>query len=225
MDVNFAWTAVAFILTLLTLSYLLGDNPLFRLAAYLFVGVSAGYVAVILLFEVIVPRLISPLIFGSPAEKLLTIVPAVLSILLLFKLSPRLTTLGNPSMAFLVGSGAAVIISGAVSGTLFGQVRGAIQPFALSQNGSGLQAGSQLLGGLILLIGTVSTLIYFQFSARRKANQQTSRPAAIQIAAFGGQIFIAITLGALYAGILAAALTALIERFDFLRTAIQTILP
>ncbi len=225
MDVNFVWTAVAFILTLLTLSYLLGDNPLFRLAAYLFVGVSAGYVAVILLFEVIVPRLISPLIFGSPAEKLLTIVPAVLSILLLFKLSPRLTTLGNPSMAFLVGSGAAVIISGAVSGTLFGQVRGAIQPFALSQNGSGLQAGSQLLGGLILLIGTVSTLIYFQFSARRKANQQTSRPAAIQIAAFGGQIFIAITLGALYAGILAAALTALIERFDFLRTAIQTFLP
>ncbi len=225
MDVNFAWTAVAFILTLLTLSYLLGDNPLFRLAAYLFVGVSAGYVAVILLFEVIVPRLLSPLIFGSPAEKLLTIVPAVLSILLLFKISPRLTTLGNPSMAFLVGSGAAVIISGAVSGTLFGQVRGAIQPFALSQNGSGLQAGSQLLGGLILLIGTVSTLIYFQFSARRKANQQTSRPAAIQIAAFGGQIFIAITLGALYAGILAAALTALIERFDFLRTAIQTFLP
>lgn len=224
MDVDFAWTAVAFILTLLTLSYLLGDNPLFRLVVYLFVGVSAGYVAVILLFEVIVPRLISPLLFGSPAEKLLALAPAALSLLLLFKLSPRLTTLGNPSMAFLVGSGAAVIIGGAVSGTLFGQIRGAIQPFALSQSGGGLQAGSQLLGGLILLIGTVSTLIYFQFSARRKANQQPARAAVVQLAAFGGQIFIAITLGALYAGVLAAALTALIERFDFLRTAIQTFL-
>jgi hypothetical protein len=225
MDVDFAWTAVAFILTLLTLSYILGDNPLFRLAAYLFAGVSAGYMAVILLFEVIVPRLVSPLIFGSPAEKMLALVPAVLSLLLLFKLSPRLTTLGNPSMAFLVGSGAAVIVGGAVSGTLFGQIRGAIQPFALSQSGGGLQAGGQLISGLILLIGTISTLIYFQFSARRKANQQTSRPAVIQMAAFGGQIFIAITLGALYAGVLAAALTALIERFDFLRTAIQTFLP
>ncbi|MCX7977307.1 MAG: hypothetical protein N2646_09545, partial [Bellilinea sp.] len=69
------------------------------------------------------------------------------------------------------------------------------------------------------------TLIYFQFSARRNAAQQTSRPAPVQMAAFVGQIFIAITLGALYAGILAAALTALIERFDFLRTAIQTFLP
>jgi hypothetical protein len=88
-----------------------------------------------------------------------------------------------------------------------------------------LQDGSQLIGGIILLIGTALTLIYFQFSARRKSNQQISRSAAVQVAAFGGQIFIAITLGALYAGILAAALTALIERFDFLRTAIQTFLP
>lgn len=225
MDVDFAWTAVAFTLTLLTLSYLLGDNPLFRLAAYLFVGVSAGYVAVILLFEVIFPRLIVPLIFGSSGEKLLAAVPAVLSILLVFKLSPRLTTLGNPSMAFLVGSGAAVIVGGAVSGTLFGQIRGAIQPFALTQSGNIFQAGGQLIGGIILIIGTVLTLTYFQFSARRKANQQISRSAAVQAAAFGGQVFIAITLGALYAGILAAALTALIERFDFLRTAIQTFLP
>ncbi len=225
MDADFVWTAVAFILTLLTLSYLLGDNPLFRLAAYLFVGASAGYVAVILLFEVIVPRLVFPLIFGNPTEKLLAVVPAVLSALLLLKLFPRLTSLGNPSMAFLVGSGAAVIVGGAVSGTLFGQIRGAIQPFALSQSSSGLQAGGQLISGLILAIGTVSTLIYFQFSARRKANQQTSRSTAVQMAAFVGQIFIAITLGALYAGVLAAALTALIERFDFLRTTIQTFLP
>lgn len=225
MDVDFAWTAVAFILTLLTLSYLLGDNPLFRLAAYLFVGVSAGYIAIILLNEVITSRLIVPLIFGSPAEKLLALVPTVLSVLLLFKLSPRLTTLGNPSMAFLVGSGAAVIIGGAVSGTLFGQIGAAIQPFALSQSGSNIGAGGQLLAAVFLLIGTVSTLIYFQFSARRNAAQQASRPAPVQMAAFVGQIFIAITLGALYAGILAAAITALIERFDFLRTAIQTFLP
>ncbi len=224
MDVNFAWTAVAFVLTLLTLSYLLGDNPFFRLATYLFVGVSAGYVAAILIFEVLIPRLAEPLMFGSPSEKFLTLIPLILSLLLVFKLFPRLSVLGNPSMAFLVGSGAAVIISGAVTGTLFGQISGAIQPFGLSENGDFLQAGSQLIGSIVLLLGTISTLVYFQFSARRKTEQQTSRNALVQFTAFGGQIFIAITLGALYAGVLAAALTALIERFDFLRTAIQTFL-
>ncbi len=225
MDMDFIWTAVAFFLTLLTLSYLLGDNPLFRIVTYLFIGVSAGYVAIILLYQVILPRLVAPLIFGSVSEKLLTIIPAVLSLLLLFKLSPRFTVLGNPSMAFLVGVGAAVIITGAISGTLFGQIRGTIQPFGLAQAPDALQAGSQLIGSVILLVGTVSTLIYFQFSARRKANQQVGRAGAIQVIAAAGQVFIAITLGALYAGVLAAALTALIERFDFLRTALQSMLP
>ncbi len=225
MDMDFIWTAVAFFLTLLTLSYLLGDNPLFRIVTYLFIGVSAGYVAIVLLNQVILPRLVAPLIFGSPAEKLLTLVPTLFSLLLLFKLFPRLTALGNPSMAYLVGVGAAVIITGAISGTLFGQIRGTIQPFGLSTAPDALQASSQLIGSVILLVGTVSTLIYFQFSARRKANQQVQRAGMIQLVAGAGQVFLAITLGALYAGVLAAALTALIERFDFLRTALQSMLP
>jgi len=33
------WTVVGFLLTLLILSFIFGDNPLFRIASYLFVGV------------------------------------------------------------------------------------------------------------------------------------------------------------------------------------------
>ncbi|MEN4011958.1 MAG: hypothetical protein ROW48_07995 [Bellilinea sp.] len=225
MDMDLIWTAVAFFLTLLTLSYLLGDNPLFRIVTYLFIGVSAAYVAIILLSQVLLPRLVAPLIFGSASEKLLTIFPAILSVLLLFKLFPRFSVLGNPSMAFLVGIGASVIITGAITGTLFGQIRGAIQPFGLMQAPDAIQASSQLIGSIILLVGTISTLIFFQFSARRNANQQVGRAGVIQLVAGTGQVFIGITLGALFAGVLAAALTALIERFDFLRVALQSLLP
>ena len=49
------WMLVSFFLTVLVLSYIFGDNPLFRFATYLFVGVAAGYVAVIIVQNVIVP--------------------------------------------------------------------------------------------------------------------------------------------------------------------------
>ena len=44
---------VAFLFTLMIFSYLIGDNPLFRVAVYIFVGVSAGYVAAVAFRQVI----------------------------------------------------------------------------------------------------------------------------------------------------------------------------
>ena len=41
-------TAVlSFLFTLLIFSYLIGDNPLFKIALYIFVGVSSGYIAAV----------------------------------------------------------------------------------------------------------------------------------------------------------------------------------
>jgi hypothetical protein len=63
------WTLISLILTLLVFSYLLGDNPAFRLVISLFVGITAGYVAVILLYNVIFPKLLFPLFAGNaPAQ-------------------------------------------------------------------------------------------------------------------------------------------------------------
>jgi len=225
MQNDLFWTIIAFFLTILVLSYILGDNPLFKMVSYLFVGVSAGYVATLILSQVLFPRLIVPLLFAPLGEKLLSAAPAVLSVLLLFKLSPRLTTLGNVSMAFLVGSGAAVIIGGAVTGTLFGQIDAAITPFDTTIATSPANLGLQLLGGFVMLVGTVTTLAYFHFSAKPKPGQPVSRPKFVQFLSKIGQVFIAITLGAIYAGVLAASVTALIERLDFLRLALQSFLP
>ena len=41
------WSIVSFVVTLLIFSYIFGDNPLFRLASYAFVGVAAGYAVVV----------------------------------------------------------------------------------------------------------------------------------------------------------------------------------
>ena len=222
---EFIWTLAAFVLTLFVLSYVLGDNELFRLAIMIFVGVSAGYAAVVIVYQVLLPRLIFPLLTAPFSANIWLFIPAVLGILLLFKLSNKLSILGTPAMALLTGVGAAVAIGGAVTGTLFGQIDGTIATFDISGFASASSAGVQILGGVVLLAGTVTSLAYFHFGAQKSEHRtSTARPFLIQILARIRQVFIAITLGALFAGVLAASLTALIERLDFLLDVIKPFL-
>jgi len=199
---------LGFIFTLMVLSYLIGDNPLFRLAIYIFVGVSAGYAATVAWQHVLWPKLFQPLLIGSMQQRLLLVVPSVLGLMLFAKLSPRAARLGNPAMAFLVGTGAAVAIGGAVFGTILPQSLASINFFDPSVGGSLVE---RLFEGSIFLFGTISTLIYFQFSGRTNpAGSQRSRLLAG--VAWVGKLFIAVTFGVLFAGAYAAAMTALIER-------------
>jgi hypothetical protein len=115
-----------FILTLLVFSYLFGDNVLFRFTVHLFVGVAAAFMAAVAFYSVLWPRLVEPILFGMPVERMLALVPLVLGVLLLGKASPRFAGWGAPVMAFLVGVGAATAVGGAISGTLFPQVQASI---------------------------------------------------------------------------------------------------
>ncbi len=69
-----------------------------------------------------------------------------------------------------------------------------------------------------MLVGTVLTLAAFHFSAGRTADGTPKRPAIIEGIAWFGRIFVAITLGALFAGVYMAALTAMIERLSSIIT-------
>lgn len=205
------WTLAAFILTLMVFSYLFGDNVLFRIASYLLVGATAGYAVVVILDAVLLPRLVQPLLAGSTA----VIVPALLSILLLMRLSPRLAGMGRFSMALLVGVGAAVAITGAVLGTIVPQIQGTVSLFAPA---GGLPAWMQ---GLFIVLGAAAVLVYFQFGAIRRTDNTEERSPALKWLARIGEWLLAITLGAVFAGVLLAALGALIERVDFIRSVIM----
>jgi hypothetical protein len=218
--VDLAWIFVAFILTVLVLSYaVVGDNPLFRGATYAFVGMAAAYVVLVTFNQVIWPKLVLNLFRADipVGEKALLIVPILLSLMLLAKASPRLAGLGTLPVAVLVGVGAAVMIAGVVLGTLFPQAMAAINAFDM-HGGRAQTAGVALaiLEGVVLLAGTGATLLYFQFSAKPRQNDLPRRGPIVETAANVGQVFIAITLGALFAGVYSAALTALIERLSFL---------
>lgn len=209
-------TFAGFLLTLMIFSYIFGDNFLFRLALYLFIGVASGYAVVVAWYNVIWPHLISPLMYGSQYDRLFVAFPLVLGGMLLLKISPRLARLGNPALAYLLGVGMAAALGGAVLGTILPQSLSSVNLFdpQLLQQGSGFIW--QLTKNSTILVGTLATLIYFHFGARReKVSGSPQRSQWLEGLAGVGQIFIAIAFGALFAGVYSAAMTALVERLNF----------
>ena len=215
---------LSFLFTLLILSYVVGDNAGFRLAIHAFVGVSAGYIVVIVLQQVIVDKMLLPLITGDILARVLSMFPLILSLLLLGKMSSRFEWLGRPVVALLVGVGTAAAVTGAVLGTLFPQVLAAGQLFDLHSSPSFGAVAGNLLTGIFALVGTIVTLAYFQFTVLSKNSVSGRRGKMMSFFALLGQVFIAITLGAIFAGVLAAALTALVDRMQSLVSFVEVLL-
>ena len=207
---------LSFIFTLIVFSYIWGENALFRLAIHIFIGVAAGYVVLVTINNVILPRLVFPLLSDVRSEQLLALIFLVLSALVLTKISPRLGRFGKPAMAFLVGVGAAAAIGGAVIGTVFPQTSASISVFDQTSLKMSILDPRHPVNAFLVLVGTLATLVYFQFGIQSDPQQDSQKTVWLKVLGWIGQIFIAITFGALFAGVYIAALTALIERFSFL---------
>ncbi len=206
--INIVIGVLSLFFTILILSYVVGDNPAFRLAVHVFIGVAAGYVAAIVLLQVIANKMILPLFGNDTNEKMLVVIPSiVLGLLLLTKLSPRIEWLGRPVVAFLVGTGAAAAVAGAMMGTIYPQVMGSINMFDLDKS-------PNIAASVFILLGTIATLAYFQFTVFGKKASTGKRDIVANVIAVVGQVFIAITLGTLFAGVFSAALTALVDRIE-----------
>lgn len=194
-------------LTFLIFTYLLGDNFLYRLALYLFIGVLLGYtLGVVLLFCVEV--------FGRLAGgEYPLVIPLILSILLLIKGFRKYAYIGNFSVAFLVGVGTAVALGGALLGTLVPQIKA---------TGRALGSASGLVQGLVIVGGTLCTLLAFDFTLMAR-KQSGLLGAAARIVRFVGRVFLVIALGIAFAGALTASLSIFIGRVQYLIHAIEAL--
>lgn len=214
MPVEIISAAIGLLLTLMIFSYLIKDNALFRIAAYIFIGVASGYAAVVIIYDVFLPRLNALQTNNFYQQIFFGIIPLVLGLSVLAKVNVRAAWIGNFAMAILVGVGAATAIGGALLGSLIPQFQAATGVFDVSSAGSGLGIASKLFEGGVMLVGTVLTLAAFHFGTRRAADGTPKRNPIIEGAAWFGRLFIAITLGALFAGVYMASLTAMIERLS-----------
>lgn len=196
---------IGFILTLMVFSYLLGDNVLYRLAVHVFVGLAAGFITIVTLDTVLLPWFSAAISAGSTGNLILGVIPLVFGAFLLLRMTRRFNGLGAVVLALIIGVGAAVALVGAISGTLI--------PLA---NTTSSAPGMDALNGFILVIGVISTLVYFQYLAQRAPDGTTRRGLVTRTVGAVGQGFIAVTLGALYGGAILTGLVVFSERIAFL---------
>lgn len=194
--------AVSLVLSLMVFSYLLGDNFLFRLAVSIFVGLAAAYTTIVTIQSVIYPAIL-PITNGSWGllsweAVFFILTPFGLGTLLLLKPIKSLRPLTNFALAFLIAVGSAVAVVGAVSGTIIPLISSTAQISTASM--------TDIISGVVLVIGVISSLLYFHYRARTDNQGEIKRGRFMGFIAAVGEGFIVITLGAIYG---AAILTSL----------------
>jgi len=198
-------------LTVMVFSYILGDKLFFGIATHLLIGVSAGFLALVVIQKVILPYLITPLVNRTDPGFLLVLVPLALSVLLVIMLFRRGTRAGAIPLAFLGGVLAALAIIGVTRGTLAPQILsilGRFEPGKLMHEAQ--PQWSAILEAMMILLGVISVLFVFHHRGQLKAGGVV-RPVFLEGIGSIGHIFIGVTFGALFVGLFSSALIALIS--------------
>lgn len=211
-------------LTLIMYSFLYRDNPLFKVAENLYVGVSLGYGAIITWRQSLRPEVYDPLFRFATKQALWDAalhrsVPILLGLLLLTRLSRKHSWPSRYSYGLMIGWGAGVGIVVSIHSYILKQLHAAIAPLQPVITGQALQAFSgewfsQLalptLGAVVILVGTISVLFYFFFSVEHKRT-------GIAVS-HTGVWFLMIAFGASFGSTVMARLSLLIGRVQFLLT-------
>lgn len=192
---------IGFVLTLFIYSYLVKDNPLYRIATHLLVGVSAAYAAVVLTRQIIAPVVTQILAEPAALDSLRWYAPIFFALLLFVRRVPSISWLSNSAIALLAGVGAAVAMVGAVLGTLWPQM-------TTSTNGSETE-------GILLAVFTVCTLFTFHFTGRLGNEGEWVRPFWQRGLVLIGRAVLTITFGVLFTTALNTSFILLIDRVNY----------
>ena len=215
-------TFVQVFCTLAIFSFLYEDNPIYKFAEHLFVGVATGWWITLEFRDVILPNMWEPLMAGwtgsddAPARWGYLHIPFLLGLLVFMRLSPKASYLARWSMAAIVGTYAGLAVRGFAAGDLFGQVKATVVPFVGEGHGAALAEEFTLdnlltlLSHPVLIVGTVSVLIYFFFSVPHKG--------AVGGVATVGIWFLMVSFGASYGNTVMARISLFIGRTQFLLT-------
>lgn len=193
----------ATVLTLIVFGRLWRPYRLFRLTAYLLLGLLAGYVVVLTLRQVLIPALLMPL-RQDPQSWPTLLLPAALLMLLVLRMSRR-PHLGLPAVGWLAGALVGLTLAGALRGTLVPQTLAAL---TLAPTG-GARPGLDLA---LTVLSTVLTLsVFARFQARRQGEGE-ALPGWMEGLARLGHLALMAAAGVFMGSLLAARLTLPVDR-------------
>jgi hypothetical protein len=202
---------LALVLTLMVYSYLIGDNMAFRLAEHILVGVSVGWATLQIIFNLIIPAIDRIQETGAGIGQIVVYtIPLLLGVIILFRPIRAARPATNLVMAVVIGTVSALALAGAVAGTLLPQIGATMLP--LNQGGI-----TDIIGGIVLVIGTLTTLWYFQFTTRKVAQSQSDGANVLsRNVHLLGRWSIMLAFGAVFASVFLTYFAALVDRLLFL---------
>lgn len=195
---------VAAVLTLCIYSFLYKDNPFYKFAESLFVGIGAAYWLAVLYHNTLKPKLFLALFPGDSGNPVLwyRLFPGVLAVFMLLRFFPKLSWLSRWSLGFIVGMYAAVNLTGFAQGDLVAQIYATMN--------TPLTSGGPLAITLnaISMIGVFAVLTYFFFSKEHRG--------ALGAVAKLGIWFLMVAFGASFGYTVMGRVSLLIGRMTFL---------
>jgi len=208
------------LLTLMIFSFLYRDNPFYKFAEHLFVGVSAAYWMVQGFWNEIVPNLLAKLFpnqmaniveaaRGSQVQSHYAIA-GILGLILLTRLIPPIAWLSRWSMAFIIGYTAGTNLTRYLSSDFVTQVQSTLSRPLIT--GSGANWFDTLMlnfSNLVIVGGVLCGLIYFFFSKEHTGAFGKMSRVGIWV--------LMVAFGASFGYTVMARISLLIGRIEFLR--------
>ncbi len=222
---GFGVTFAAF-LTLAVMSFLYRDNPFYKFAEHLYVGVSAAYAMSLGFWTTIVgnlfPRISEGLCnwFEVPYTEFEWhfLIPPALGIILLMRLSPKGGWISRWALAFIVGTTAGLNLPRFLRSDFIEQISATFLPLLVNWHGIGdffsnlsLSASGQLvsiLTNVVIVVGVFCGIVYFFFSKEHKG--------AFGAASRFGIWILMITFGASFGYTVMGRISLLVGRLTFL---------
>ncbi|MBI2952051.1 hypothetical protein HYY27_08150 [bacterium] len=193
-------------LTLAMYSFLYRDNPTFKLAEHLYVGVVAAYQLAQYWYNNLLSDVYNPLFRPEPGKGAAwgVLIPTALGLMMLTRFVPKISPVSRISFAFFVGVGAGLSIPRTISSFLLQQIEPTFKPIWTASAGFTMAS----LDTFLILLGVVSVLVYFSFSIEHRG--------AVGGVSRVGIWFLMISFGASFGYTIMARLSLLIGRMTFL---------
>jgi len=196
------WIWIAALLSLAIFSFLYKENPFYRVAEHVFIGVANGYLVTFYWHNILVPVLFKPLFAG----RLILIISFIIGTLYFTRFIPKISWLVRIPIGITIGYYTGAYIPAIIQASIIRQVQGTI---LTSTNFAAWNAGPWgILWSVIVFIGVLCTLSYFYFSKEHKG--------VLGVTSRIGIVFVMIGFGAAFGYTVMARVSLLIGKFQFL---------
>jgi len=186
-------------ITVALFSFMFRDNPIYKVVEHIFAGLSVGYQIGLIWHSIILQQVWYEIFANGHWWRVL---PGLLGILMLTRLSEKLSWVSRTSLACVMGATAGLFLISELHGRVLPQMQDTMRPL------SGADGFATTLLSLIVVVGVLSTLIYFYFSHEHKG--------ALGVTAKIGVWFIMISFGAHFGYTVMGRVSLLIGRVQFL---------